>query len=68
MGISVHAPDLDALPAAAACSTAQVSKVSGFAVGTLKKWRRTGGGPKVTIIEGRPRYLGIVEIQDSQLD
>ena len=53
------APDLDRLPSSALCTTKQLAALSGFAEITLKTWRRQdiGRGPKVTYIEGRPRYL-----------
>lgn len=50
-------PDLEKLPPTAACTTRQVHQAFGFAIITLKKWRREGKGPRVTLIEGRPRYL-----------
>ncbi|PNG26225.1 hypothetical protein [Methylocella silvestris] len=51
-------PDIDTLPASALLNDAQVSALSGFAIITLKVWRREaqGQGPKVTRIEGWPRY------------
>lgn len=54
-----HVIDLDALPGSAACTTRQVAALSGFAEITLKVWRRAGEsrGPRVTRIEGKPRYL-----------
>lgn len=50
--------DIDRLPDSAACTTRDVAALSGFAEITLKVWRKAGDrGPKVTRIEGRPRYL-----------
>lgn len=49
-------PDLRALPGDALMTRRQVSALSGFAVVTLKVWAREGRGPRVTTIEGRPRY------------
>jgi predicted DNA-binding transcriptional regulator AlpA len=50
-------PDLDALPASALLTRNQVCALSGFALPTLKQWAKQGRGPRITIIEGRPRYL-----------
>jgi hypothetical protein len=34
----------------------QLALLSGFAEQALKKWAREGRGPRVTMIEGHPRY------------
>ena len=53
-----HVLDLDSLPDSAACTTRDVAALSGFAEITFKVWRKAGDrGPKVTRIEGKPRYL-----------
>ncbi|MCA3441957.1 MAG: DNA-binding protein [Rhodobacter sp.] len=49
-------PDLAQLPPDAMMTRNQVAAVSGFALQTLKMWPAQGKGPKVTMIEGRPRY------------
>ena len=51
--------DLNALPDLACLTTKQLAVLTGFAEITLKTWRgqETGRGPRVTYIEGRPRYL-----------
>lgn len=49
-------PDLNKLPPDALLTDRQVSLLSGFAEYTLRVWRMKGKGPKVTLIEGRPRY------------
>lgn len=49
-------PNIDALPASALLTRAQLAKVSGFAEVTLKVWAADGKGCPVTRIEGRPRY------------
>jgi predicted site-specific integrase-resolvase len=49
-------PDLAALPPDAMLTRNQVAALSGFALQTLKMWPAQGKGPKVTTIEGRPRY------------
>ena len=51
-----HIPDLDHLPDNALITRAQLATLSNFAVITLKVWTRRGRGPRVTTIEGRPRY------------
>ena len=49
-------PDLNELPDDALLTVAHVSAVSTFPVSTLKYWRGRGRGPRVTTIEGLPRY------------
>ncbi len=49
-------PDLDALPGSTLLDTELMHKVTGYAKITLKIWRAKGRGPRVTIVEGRPRY------------
>lgn len=49
-------PDLDALPGGALLTRRQLADVSGFQVVTLKLWVRQGRGPRITTVEGRPRY------------
>jgi hypothetical protein len=49
-------PDLSTLPDDAFLVRSQVSQLTGFTEQALKKWAREGRGPKVTTIEGRPRY------------
>jgi hypothetical protein len=34
----------------------QLSLLSGYSEQALKKWAREGRSPRVTMIEGRPRY------------
>jgi hypothetical protein len=50
------APDLAALPGEAVITRQQLAAVSSFALVTLKLWAREGRGPRITKIEGRPRY------------
>ena len=52
----VPLPDLDRLPASALLTRNQVCALSGFARITLTVWSRNGRGPKITVVEGRPRY------------
>jgi predicted site-specific integrase-resolvase len=49
-------PDISALPADALLTRNQVAALSGFALQTLKMWPAQGKGPRVTTVEGRPRY------------
>lgn len=51
-----EAPNLRALPADALLSRRELSALSGYAIITLKIWAAKGRGPKITRIEGRPRY------------
>jgi hypothetical protein len=53
---SLPIPDLDALPDCAAIVRKQLSLLSGYSEQALKKCAREGRGPRVTMIEGRPRY------------
>lgn len=55
----VEVPDLDKLPPSAALTTKQTASSGNFAEVTLKKWRQRGEkrGPRVTYIDGYPRYL-----------
>lgn len=52
----VPAPDLAVLPPDALLTRKQVVAISGFALQTLKMWPAQGKGPRVTMVEGRPRY------------
>ncbi len=56
---STRVPDLNRLPPTSLLTTRQVSLISGYAEITFKVWRGQGGsrGPKVTYVEGRPRYF-----------
>lgn len=49
-------PDLAALPGDAFITTKQLANLTGYAPLTVKGWRRHGRGPKVSIINGRPRF------------
>lgn len=53
---SIHVPNLDGLPSNALLTRDQVAVLSGFAIVSLKKWARSARGPKITRVEGRPRY------------
>ena len=50
-------PDLNSLPDHATLTRKQVAKLTGFADITLRVWSTRGRGPKVTRLEGAPRYL-----------
>lgn len=50
-------PDIDALPAGAFLTRAQVAALTGFSVQAFKEWAMTPDrGPRLTRIEGNPRY------------
>lgn len=49
-------PDLHELPGSALLTRSQVAAVSNFSVPTLRHWAASGRGPRVRIVEGRPRY------------
>jgi hypothetical protein len=49
-------PDLDMLPGNAVITRKQLALLSGFSEQALKKWAREGRGPRLTMIEGHPRY------------
>lgn len=50
-------PDLNSLPDHATLTRKQVAALTGFADITLRVWAGKGRGPKVTRLEGVPRYL-----------
>jgi len=52
----VPVPDISALPPDAFLTIKQVAGLTGFAPYTVKCWRKYGRGPKVTTINGRPRF------------
>jgi hypothetical protein len=52
----MQAPDLSALPPDALLTRKQLVPICGFCLQTLKTWPAKGKGPKVTTVEGRPRY------------
>jgi|TARA_R110002124_G_scaffold131558_1_gene293796 predicted site-specific integrase-resolvase len=56
-------PDISALPSDAMLTRKQVASVSGFALQTLKMWPAQGKGPRVTTVEGRPRYR-VADVRD----
>lgn len=49
-------PNIDELPPCALLTRAQLVALSGFKLVTFKKWARENRGPKITRVEGRPRY------------
>ena len=49
-------PNVSKLPDDALLTRRQVALVSGFALPTLKAWAACGRGPRITRIEGLPRY------------
>lgn len=46
----------DTIADSALITRRQLAQFSGFALQTLKKWPAEGKGPRVTRVEGRPRY------------
>jgi hypothetical protein len=50
-------PDLSALPSTACITRRQLGGLTGFSLPTLKVWAKQGKGPRITYVEGRPRYL-----------
>lgn len=50
-------PDLSAMPDHYLLTPKQVSELSGFAIITLRVWEHKGRGPKMTRVEGVPRYM-----------
>jgi hypothetical protein len=50
-------PDLSALPSSACITRRQLGELTGFSLPTLKVWVKQGKGPRITYVEGRPRYL-----------
>jgi predicted DNA-binding transcriptional regulator AlpA len=50
-------PDLSTLPSQACITRRQLGELTGFSQPTLKAWVKQGKGPRVTYVEGRPRYL-----------
>lgn len=49
-------PDIESLPNSALLTRRQLSELTGFADITFKVWAKKGRGPRVTLIEKRPRY------------
>lgn len=49
-------PDLGKLPGETLITRQQLSEISSFALITLKVWAKSGRGPRITVVEGRPRY------------
>ncbi|TXN20388.1 hypothetical protein [Methylobacterium sp. WL9] len=49
-------PDIERLPDSALLTRRQLSDLSNFALITLKVWAKSGRGPRITVVEGRPRY------------
>lgn len=50
-------PDLAKLPEHALLTPKQLHRLTGFAVVTFRVWAANGKGPKVTRVEGSPRYM-----------
>jgi len=50
------APDISTLPADALLTRAQLVALSSYSLQAFKKWAKEGRGPRITRVEGRPRY------------
>ena len=53
---STPLPDLSTLPDAAYVTRKQIAALTGFSIPAFKLWEGQARGPRVTRIEGRPRY------------
>lgn len=49
-------PDLSALPGEAYLTRNQLAALTGFSIPAFKLWSTQDRGPRITRIEGRPRY------------
>lgn len=49
-------PDLGKLPPDALLTREQLHLITGFSLPTLKRWAALGKGPRITRIEGLPRF------------
>jgi len=49
-------PDIDQLPPSALLTYGQLAQVTGFHVVTVKRWAGAGRGPRLTRVEGLPRF------------
>jgi predicted DNA-binding transcriptional regulator AlpA len=49
--------DITTLPDLALLTPKQLAQVTGLALPTIKRWAALGKGPKITRIEGLPRYV-----------
>jgi predicted DNA-binding transcriptional regulator AlpA len=56
MAHSQDVPDLGKLPPDALLTREQVRQITGFSLPTLKRWAARGKGPRITRIEGLPRF------------
>jgi hypothetical protein len=56
-------PDIAALPSSAFITTKQLANLTGFAPLTVKGWRRYGRGPKVSTVNGKPRFR-VADVRD----
>lgn len=49
-------PNIDTLPAATPLTRRQLSEMTGWSIVTLKRWAKENRGPRITVLERRPRY------------
>lgn len=59
---STNIPDIRSLPADALLTRRQIAAISGYTEHAFRKWARLDRGPRITLIEGRPRY----RVEDAQ--
>lgn len=49
--------DITSLPDMALLTQKQLAQVTGLALPTIKRWAALGKGPRITRLEGLPRYV-----------
>ncbi|MEC7763739.1 MAG: helix-turn-helix domain-containing protein [Pseudomonadota bacterium] len=49
-------PDIDRLPPSALLTYDQLAAATGFSTSTVKRWAGAGRGPRMTRVEGLPRF------------
>ena len=49
-------PDIQVLPPDALLTRRQMAVLSGYTEQAFKKWAKEHRGPRITVVEGRPRY------------
>lgn len=54
--MTAKTPDIAALPDDALLTRAQLSALSSYTIAAFKRWAREDRGPRITRVEGRPRY------------
>lgn len=54
--VAQNIPDLDSIPACTLLTRAQLVPLLGVSLPTLKRWSSQGRGPKISRVEGLPRF------------